>query len=437
MDEKEEEKARAKYKIEKCVGCPLSVCELAHEYIMFKKNNPGKKQICYDSRDSRACIIKKINIVKCDAKYVSDGIGDHFKINLRENLKIEKNTIDKWEAAQPVFISAPTGAGKNTFIEGEILQYMRKFNYENGIEQRVLIISNRIALKMQILDRINSGDDRVLDEEKIYTNYKNFPFADVISYQGFLNKAENFKRIQEDKSARNRRYLFVICDEAHFFTSDAMFNHDTERILAAIPSIFQESIRIYMTATPYDCLEHIIHYERQNENRKPGFGVFYHFPRNYDYLDIKYYSHEDELLDLIAKSKEKWLIFIDDKEKCRTYKDKLYNYMEKNSITTPESEAGEKKSAAKKDIVFAVDADSKRNEKYRKMVHDEKFPDETKVLITTSVLDNGINFKDPKIKHIVVADTSKTKILQEVGRIRVGSPNDKVTLYIKGMMKKH
>ena len=40
--------------------------------------------------------------------------------------------------------------------------------------------------------------------------------------------------------------------------------------------------------------------------------VFYHFKRDYSYLDVRYYSSNQELTDIIVNSDdERWLIFID------------------------------------------------------------------------------------------------------------------------------
>jgi hypothetical protein len=66
------------------------------------------------------------------------------------------------------------------------------------------------------------------------------------------------------------------------------------------------------------------------------------------------------------------------------------------------------------------------------MVSEEKLVD-TKVLITTCVLDNGVNFRD--IRNVVISDISKTKCLQMVGRARV-EKGSRVTLYIKRLNEK-
>ena len=74
--------------------------------------------------------------------------------------------------------------------------------------------------------------------------------------------------------------------------------------------------------------------------------------------------------------------------------------------------------------VFTVSAKSKYNPKFQKMILNESFDNETKVLIATSVIDNGVSFRG--INNIVVSDVSKVKCLQMVGRARVDDNDDKM-----------
>lgn len=63
------------------------------------------------------------------------------------------------------------------------------------------------------------------------------------------------------------------------------------------------------------------------------------------------------------------------------------------------------------------------------MVQDARLDKDTYVLITTSVLDNGVNLTG--IKNVVVSDMSKVKCLQMLGRARVSGPEDYKTLYVQ------
>ena len=482
----EEAEEKRKYKLELCFRCPFYECELVKEYISNKsalaKNTsidhivPKVIRIDETAEDSseesivvavpikendeiidpdigyienelkNGCVMNNDLVqIECDSQWVAGGIGTDFQINIREHTKEIESEYDKWKPERPdrwepkqaVYISAQTGQGKNTFIENTLLPYVRELNHKNRLDQKVLIISNRIALRLQIERRINSMNYIDSDQDLIYPYrgpHTKGPYEDitkVTSYQSLVKKADDLKYGQEQKASR---YIFVVCDEAHFFTSDAMFNPETEKILQKIVYIFKDAIRIYMTATPYECLPHIKKHEEYVP--KNTTGVFYHYKRDYSYLDTKYYTEFEELYDLIVKSvnekKEKWLIFIDNKVKCEEVKKGLENYGATNKypmkIEYKDIERGVPKITVVEKI-FAVDTDKKRDKDYQDMVLDEKLNKDTFVLISTSVLDNGVNLTG--IKNIVVSDMSQVKCLQMVGRARVEHEGDKKTLYIK------
>ena len=400
-----------------------------------------------------AMSVRKCYQIECGDKWVSDGIGDHYEIDLEYDYKkgiykIVKNTTDKWEPRQPVFISSQTGGGKNTFIEEEIIPYVRELNLKHNTDFKVLYLVNRKALQAQINDRLDGKDDPDFEKDGLYYGqYKDYVCADAISYQSFLNKADYLKKKQKTNSG----YLFVVCDEAHFFPSDGMFNPDTSKILEAIVKTFTNAVRIYMTATPYEGLKYISEYEhRYNDNSR--LGVLYHFKRNYNYLRIKYFSHINELKDIIVESvtnkNEKWLVFIDDKEKCENYKNILESY-DGETIDEDDAEDGDNNSNTDTNKtsggpmdgkVFAVNAESKYNEKYQKMIVDERLGKKTNVLVTTSVLDNGVNLRD--IDNVVITDINKTKCLQMLGRARAdrdenGKYKKKITLYVQRASPKY
>lgn len=502
----------SKYKFNFCKNCPFYECELVEEYTQFREShvqihcksqaptvkcvaadlfdhtkndsiviqgiavsvecNEQDSSICledslcstgtnedilsYDqSKLKDGCIMSYRNVyqVECGYEKVTDGIGDHFQIKIDDNGNIKENIENRWEPLQPVFISAQTGKGKNYFIENTLIPYVRGLNNKEETSYKILILSNRLALKQQIKYRVDENDN--LDDEENSEEGRIYPYkkvADVMTYQGLLHRAEYSK-------GWYLKYSYVICDEAHFFTSDAMFNPHTHKILQTIVQLFQNAVRVYMSATPYECLEFIIKCEEEERERlnlkkygedqrkwKYGTMVFYHFKRDYSYLDIKTYSSISELYDEIVESvvrrKEKWLIFIDDKEKCVREKDKLEKLIrDKESSLVIEDKKSKRKN--KKDVetdkenkeekevekVFAVDAKSKKESIYQEIVKNAKLNKDTYILISTSVLDNGINLEG--INNIVVSDMEKSKCLQMVGRARVSDINGRKTLYMK------
>ncbi|MBD5155771.1 MAG: DEAD/DEAH box helicase family protein [Oscillibacter sp.] len=493
---------KAQYKVDFCIGCALyDECELVEEYTRFRNShspNPestipqvsggipkvkatvriggreitplpssgspviggsGTDRLSYNHEELRdGCIMSNRHVypIPCGEQRVADGVGKHYQIELRKDytLDIATGTPDRWEPSQPVFISAQTGQGKNFFIENTLIPYVRDvLNYKNNTDQKVLILSNRLALQQQIKSRLKGNDDIDDAEGRIY-HYGDC--ADVMTYQSLLQREETLKKIQ---AKAHSRYIYTICDEAHFFTSDAMFNPHTSEILSAIVRLFQNAIRIYMSATPYDCLEYIIKYEREyrSNSNKPQYKdesspmAFYHFERNYSYLDVKAYSSIAELYEQIVKSvnkkketdREKWLIFIDDKEKGEAVKGKLLAYEKERANehgwpqvlngadeeTAKDGKAKGAKATAKAERILVANAKSKTDESYMSMVKSEELGKGTYVLITTSVLDNGVNLKG--INNVVVSDMAKVKCLQMVGRARTCGEDDRKTLYIK------
>ena len=376
------------------------------------------------------CPLKEGYGIECGNQWVANGLNCDFKINLvrdykydgTEPYKIDRSSYrrnhetNKWEPRQPVIISAPTGCGKNTFVEQDLTKHIRELNHRYRTNYRILIIDNRRALLEQNRDRVESG---FTEDDKIYYNYKDY--VDVISYQSVMRQAEHLKRIQKQGLTK---YLYVICDEAHFFTSDAPFNPDTEKILETIIQIFSKAIRVYMTATPYECLKFIKDKEYQRDKSKPA--VIYHFRRDYSYLNAKCFSNETELIDIITNSvvnyNEKWLIFIDNIKKIEAFKKQL--------------EYRDGSETALKDKVMTVDANSKfKDKKYQEMIISENFVKDINVVIATSVVDNGVNFRN--VDNIVITDINRTKCIQMLGRVRVDrNPTTRaylgeVTMYIK------
>lgn len=414
-------------------------------------DSPWIDKLSYDQEELNCgCPVKACHVysIACGKQKVTEGIGDHFKIETEYNGKIRAGVPNRWEPLQPIFISAQTGQGKNYFIENELIPYVEKLNYMNNTKHRILILSNRLALRQQIKNRLNGWYDESDDgEDRIY-RYKDC--ADVMTYQSLLKQEQYLKNKQ---SKAHDRYIYLICDEAHFFTSDAMFNPHTSEILQTIVKRFQDAVRVYMSATPYECLKYITEYEEEYQylhnshipqgERGNGPMVFYHFQRDYSYLDVKSYSSVDELYEKIVESvnnrREKWLIFIDDKERGATTKEKLLTYEKKyagehgGSQLLNGGEDGkenEKRQDSKTgEPILVVNAGSKTDENYMSIVKNETLGKNTYVLISTSVLDNGINLMG--IKNIVVSDMAKVKCLQMVGRARVSNSNERKTLYIK------
>lgn len=440
-----------------CEGCEIYPCELIPEFLQYRSRHgityqttgrmkvlpDDDESVChleitmpYDHTDGSyeervsydveeagdRCSMRYINGFEgekkeCGRRRVSEGLGDAYKIEMNHEWKIRKDLEGIWNHTKPVFISAQTGQGKNYFIENILLKYVRSLNHNNVTVQKVLILSNRRVLKRQIQERLREKNGDSIEAAEAYFGVD----ADIMTYQELLQREDYIKNRQSNERSK---YIFVVCDEAHFFSSDAMFNPHTKKILEKIVLLFKKAVRIYMSATPYSCLKYI--HEEERKLPKHNLMMFYHFKRDYSYLDTKVFSDFEELnkviVDSVIHKKEKWLIFIDNIKECTALQSKLC-----------EPKTGGSPSMNGK--VATIDATSKADDLYTSIVLEEKLSKDIYVLISTSVLDNGINLRG--IKNIVVSDLSKEKVLQMVGRARVDSIGERKTLYLKRFKKEY
>lgn len=404
-----------------------------------------------------------------EAKYIAD--------------EITYDEINSWNSDTPVIISAQTGSGKNYFVQNKLLPKVLDEN--RGKKYLVLIVSNRIALtrqsKMDFAKRIAeiTGNRKYVEEiEQYYTNegvdkcYIEFGAVTVCSYHQLL----------ERHLLDQRQYKYVICDECHFFTSDSAFNPNTDEMLKEIVTKAQNSIRIYLSATPEIACEPIISEEfnfaknqsddtikyienftptssyridqlSQNPQYKPVDELrsmieceqsktyktieFYYYRRNYDYLNIVgTYSKNDDMVEQIKSSESKWIVFVQSNSEGKDFEEKLRKAgIACCFISRAEIEA------SKKTAQDNFDDDTTNLEKYNPaeeynyLIAKETF--RPKVLITTSIIDNGINIKNDGIKkdsdkvlNVAINALDRTSFLQMLGRIRV-TDDKKINLYIK------
>lgn len=81
-------------------------------------------------------------------------------------------------------------------------------------------------------------------------------------------------------------------------------------------------------------------------------------------------------------------------------------------------------------MIYKGRRDKKSREEFNNIITKEKF--NCKVLITTKLLDNGVNIMDDKVKNIVVNSWSRENLIQSIGRIRFKSLKEayNINLYL-------
>ena len=352
---------------------------------------------------------------------------------------------------------------------------------ETGYRKKILILSNRIALSRQnklhfleFLSKLtnNSYFEKIAENltETGLDGHFNFAFVTLCSYQQLyqVNVRNN------EKSAINfQEFQYIILDECHFFTSDSAFNVHTDEILNYIVENGKNAIRIYMSSTIEDCFEPILRaevkqneeifakekaslqekfspnaiekfniglgiangnygynnvsefidnrqqnieceIERQRENLKM-FVIFYHVSRNYYYIDnISEYLNLQDIFEVLLQKGGKSIVFVS----------KTLSDSEENELVKKFEEKNKKINFLSREKI-TNNAEAKKV--YDKIIDEKKF--DADVLVTTSLLDNGIDLKDEKLCNVVIDFLDKTEFLQMLGRVRVTS-EQKISLYI-------
>lgn len=345
---------------------------------------------------------------------------------------IDNNIVENWNNTAPVFITCQTGKGKTHFIKEAIMPKA----YKEGTS--ILLLVNRTALARQIKRDIakeisltygdtNPEEAMSLLNEDGLDKMEKFGFVTILTYQAITNL--------DEETLNYNNYSYVIADEAHFFTSDSTFNPDTYRILKKLIKCFENSVRIYMTATPEVCFEPIFRAEHRNPS-KELIPKIYDTGRNYNYINHFYLLHylaEDKKITDLGKiiesvpEKDKVLIFVSSK----SFGDKLAKTLKNDKIPasfiSPDGKEYIEESDTDDISAAFISSEKKDSETFNQLVNKEKFTE--KVLISTSVADNGINIKDTSVKHVIIDSYDRTSFLQMLGRVRI-SKEQKINLYV-------
>ena len=331
---------------------------------------------------------------------------------------LNNEEIAQWHCFKPVFIYAQTGTGKTSFNHQILNRSLQR-------GEKLLFLSNRRSLLAQqqqtfandeLLYRGISQPKRILNESLTEKGKNGFTQIGSVTMQLYQNLVDP-KAISDWSN-----FKYIICDECHFFTSDATFNKFTDEILENIINYGSNAIRIYISATITTAFAPIAFNEYLSLQRRYGQNArmqicFYHLAKvDYSYIkDIYTYSN---LLDLKNRIKEtykteKWLIFVASKEKG------------KNLLTTLIDEG-----VSKSDCSFIFSSQTNDTMEVKKnLTETESFKE--RILITTATLDNGINVNDESVKNIVIDDIlDRNEFMQMLGRKRIDA-NQYINLHIK------
>ncbi len=327
-------------------------------------------------------------------KFIADEIGTDYT---------------SWKGGDIVYITAPTGSGKTTFILNVLLPYVTMLCLT------ILLVVNRQSLRMQIKKELayrKSIPYKTLDELDEITTFGNLT---ILTYQHMEQCIANTLNIPLYNIGVNKWFNYVVFDEAHYFIEDSMFNPRTELVYNAQRYHYKRAVRIFISATLDEFMEYNNEHESFSEN---GFGNCfysrpkqtweYSLPTDYSNYSVSYFNNFTEVCTRISldKTDAKWIIFVSSIEKA-AYINKLID--------------AKLISAATKNNTF-----SEEGQIYGQIVSEQKF--DCKVIIATSVIDNGINLIDDELCNIVISTINQPEFMQMLGRKR--SDGTPINLFI-------
>lgn len=300
-------------------------------------------------------------------------------IEQRLNEIITEAELRQWDNNKPVIIAAGTGTGKNYFIEHGLYQYAQKTG------KNVLLLVNRSATEESIINRIDSK----------------FP---TITYQKLQkmtkNEAEDFLL----------PYDYIICDEAHYFCNDALFNKTTDRALNAVFAA-DDAVRVFMSGTFGEVRDVIYNHIREAHMDKP---VIYKAKSDFSKFNFHFYMDTDTPERVVngTPDGEKVIAFFD--SAAVAYE--LYSNHKADSLFIC--------SQFNDDYAKYVDKAKRKD-----LLTKEYFPE--KYLFTTNALNNGVNINDDAVTRIICDVGDVTTLRQCIGRKRISERDRQIDIWIR------
>ena len=215
-------------------------------------------------------------------------------------------------------------------------------------------------------------------------------------------------------------YDYVIFDEIHYLLQDSEFSFKTADMFNIIcEPLGSKTTAVFITATPEGVERMILGIisDRYPTNYPGIFLRKYSIPPDYRHTDAHVLSSDSELVDeiLASANNDRWLIFVDSKKHGNDLEERIDRaYAGRTGFTLKPCKFIYRKAY--------VDSELK------KMQRTGAFAD-TKCLISTSILDNGISIEHPDFHHIVIETWDSIEFIQMLGRKRL-MPDEHLQLYI-------
>lgn len=278
---------------------------------------------------------------------------------------ITSEVIDMLTRGGNYLIGSEMASGKNYWVRNVLLPYA----LEN--DRKTLILSHRTSNKLQ--------------QEEYLKEYRwecirqfNGGMFDTMTYQSLQNQIKK-------NNPRLREYDYIICDEAHYFISDASFNPKTELVFDFLDRN-ENAVKLFMSGT-YQCLDYLP------------------FTRPLEVLkEANYYNNNVESLNKYDKQETIGAIILNELEKDKKVlafhgsKSDMLDYSYGNSVMI---HSGNKETC--KDFIQII----------------EECRFDSDVLNTTKLLTEGVELKESNVEAIIINNVMDLNaFIQAPARVR-------------------
>lgn len=362
-------------------------------------------------------------------------------IDSKKLYKDVKERVDK--GYRNILIKAPIESGKTSFIYDHLVKDMTI--------RPIVMLSNRTLLKEQTKEDLklkqigfNTGDNKAYcyqiignilfrDDKKARDFRKQFKKDNDFSEEELEELYEHVKQFIEEDI---KEVDYLILDEAHYFTSDSVFNKHTEE---EFEYLYNEckGTKLYMTATPEAFIEAVRRYEQVNKvSEKDKLIVLNQLKQETREEKEMFYDisteGEEDLLEHVKDHYKFNFIHESERDQFLSEQIKISNPTDKMIYFVRDKLRGALLSREAKGMTYR-DNNAKGgaficslyDDMYRKVIDMEererivkKKYFESDVLVTTSVLNNGVNIHDENVKRIIIDYVDVGEAVQMMGRIR-------------------
>lgn len=303
--------------------------------------------------------------------------------------------VETWfNNRQTVALHGGMGTGKSQFIFDKVFTYA----LESNVEQ-IVILSNRARLKEQLKERFRLA---ISDNEYLYYSADRRYFVIICTYQAF----SKLHQLEQVKDGIELNWLdfsktIVICDEYHYFLADS-WNGTTKNCLDII---MEFNCNTYLLSATGEETMHYINKVYNKQIETVSLDTDYRHITLHSYRENKARCTDaaqhiiENVLD--SDARQKAVYYCNDIRLLQELKDRLSRKYGDNVA------------------IVCKSGNNQATDSNYKLLH--------RVTLTTSTLDNGIDFIDDDLTAIVIDSDDLFSIIQSIGRKRTTT---KTNVYI-------